>query len=75
MTYWTKLNSPGNSDGFMRVFMDDRLLMGLENISQRKGSSIPWNMLWIGGNYSNQGPQPSNGNRYIDDIRWYTSKP
>ncbi|HMO17001.1 MAG TPA: hypothetical protein PKA63_00075 [Oligoflexia bacterium] len=72
--FWVKLNSLGKSDGFLRLYLDNNLIASLEN-QEIRSNSDSFETMWIGGNYTNQGPLSSSGSRFIDDISWYTTKP
>lgn len=72
---WCRLNTPGRSDGFGRVFMDDLLLIDLSDINNRGKSRLGWNAMWIGGNFSHRGPSTQSSSRFIDNIRWFDTFP
>jgi hypothetical protein len=72
---WCRMNTPGESDGFVRVYMDGEEIISQDEMSLRGTDSRGWNIMWLGGNYSNIGPTATSSSRYIDDIRWYSTKP
>ena len=70
-----KLNTPGRSDGWARLWVDGALKAEKTNISNRGTKTVGLNMVLFGGWYSNsaggKNPQPnpeSASIRYIDDI-------
>ena len=72
---WAKLNTPGEQDGFARAYMDNQEIASLENVSNRGWDTRGWNVMWIGGNHSNNRETTQASSRYIDNIRWYATKP
>lgn len=76
---WLKLNTPGQSDGFVRVFQNGQQFIGGESLKLRTDSDTQgFNFLWIGGNYSMRsgiGGLASNGHRYITGIRLWNTSP
>jgi len=72
---WARLNTLGQADGFAVAYMDGNEIARLDNISNRGSDSRGWNVMWVGGNYTNQGPTANASNRFIDNIRWYNTKP
>ena len=77
LAIWIKLNTPGSSDGFIRFYIDDVLAMEGTSLNLRGTNTKGFNFLWLGGNYSmlSGGTLSGNGNRYIDDVKWYDSQP
>lgn len=70
-----KLNTPGRSDGEMRVYLDGALVIEKTGLNIREGSSAPITDILFGGWYSNGAagrnlcPDPVTASiRYIDDI-------
>ena len=75
-----QLNTPGQADGFLRMYIDEELVGQKESIRMRTDNR-GWNWFWIGGNNSwssgitGHTAVPRSGNRYLDDIRVYDAKP
>jgi hypothetical protein len=57
--------------------MNGNQIVAMENISNRGSDSRGWNILWLGGNFSNGANKPTKGaaDRFIDNVRWYSTKP
>lgn len=73
---WARLNDLGQANGFVKLWMDGTLYINLENQEQRTNSNtLGWNIMWVGGNYTNQGAVTGTGNRYIDELIWFNTKP
>ena len=72
---WVRLNTPGDSDGFAKAYMDGEEIVNMENISNRGEDWRGFNVMWVGGNHTNQKNTVKASNRYIDNIRWYDRKP
>ena len=74
---WTRLNTPGQNDGFGRVWLDGEQIVAMENLSNRGHDARGWNTMWIGGTFSNGAGKLSRStfDRYIDNIRWFSTKP
>jgi len=72
---WAKLNSPGENDGFARAYMDGVEIAALEDISNRGWDTRGWNIMWVGGNHTNDSETTQASSRYLDNIRWYAAKP
>ncbi len=72
---WCRLNTPGESDGFARVYMDGKPIITRTQMSLRGKDPRGWNVFWIGGNHSNSAPTAQASHRYIDDILLYSTKP
>ena len=75
--FWMKLNTPGGSDGFLRLYKNDQLFLERTNLDLRGSCSRGVNFLWLGGNYSNLegGTDSRDGSRFIDDAEWWNTKP
>ena len=72
---WAKLNTPGESDGFAYAYMDGSQIVAREYLNLRNDDSRGWNLMWVGGNYTNSGPTSRATTRIIDNVRWYNTKP
>lgn len=76
---WIKMNTQGQSDGFVRITKNGYPFMGGENVKLRnEDDSKGYNSWWLGGNYSQMGGVGGlahNGHRYITGIRWWTTNP
>jgi hypothetical protein len=77
--WWMKLNSAGRKDGFIRVTQNGRPYLSAESVKLREDADeLGFNMLWIGGNYSQVGgvgALPNNGHRYVSGIRLWNTSP
>ena len=79
---WVKLNSPGSSDGFARLYVDDQLIASIEQAEFRPNSQ-GYNFFFIGGNATYFSSEISNresypvrdSSRFISGIRVYSTKP
>jgi hypothetical protein len=69
-----KLNTPGQSDGFAKLYKNGTLWISETNVDLRGTSSLGVNYVWVGGNYSGTN-RTSNGHRFIDDIKYYDGDP
>jgi hypothetical protein len=74
---WVKLNNPGESDGFMRVYKNGVLYLEQTDADLRGTDTRGFNYFWVGGNYSNLlgANLTGSGSRYIDEIKLYDSYP
>ncbi len=73
-----KLNTPGFSDGFIRLYRNDSLYLSNTNVDLRGTDTRGFNAFWVGGNYSmagGDGDLTSSGSRYIDSIEVYDGQP
>ncbi|HMO17008.1 MAG TPA: hypothetical protein PKA63_00110 [Oligoflexia bacterium] len=76
LAVWIQLNTPGKSDGRITVYRDDKIIAEIHDADLRGDNTEGVNYFWIGGNYSNLGQVTrQSSSRYIDNIRWYSSKP
>lgn len=75
MGLWCKLNTPGSSDGFCRVYMDDSQIASVESMNIRGNDQRGFNQMWVGGNHTNQKATVKASVRFIDNIRLFSSKP
>ena len=70
-----KLNTPGQSDGFVKLYLDDELIASRDNLEIRSSSEHQINTILFGGWYSNgiagnPSPDPVTPSSFlIDDIR------
>lgn len=71
---WAKMNTPGASDGFIKLYKDDVLFLDKPAVDIRGNGTKGFDYMWIGGNYSNGGNLSASGHRYIDDVALYRSK-
>jgi hypothetical protein len=72
---WCRLNTPGEQDGFAYAYMDGEQIVRMENISNRGSDSRGFNQMWIGGNHTNWGQTTQSSRRFVDNVRWYSTKP
>ena len=72
---WCKLNTPGAADGFCRAWLDGEQIIDIHDADMRGSDARGFNIMWIGGNYTNQKPTEQASKRFIDNIRWYRTKP
>jgi hypothetical protein len=72
---WCKLNTPGESDGFSRFYLDGEQVANVENLNNRGNDDRGWNNMWVGGNHTNHGLTVQASRRFIDNIQWWSSKP
>jgi hypothetical protein len=75
---WVKLNTPGQSDGFVRMMKNGSPLVTAEDLNLRGTDPLGFNWLWWGGNYSTSGGAanlPTDGDRYITGLRWWSTEP
>ena len=72
---WCKLNTPGRQDGFCRAWMDNEQIIDMSNVNMRGNDTRGWYLMWVGGNHTNQKPTTRTSLRFIDNIRWYNTKP
>lgn len=64
-----KLNTPGQKDGIIRLWMDGALVAKRSDAFMRGDSGVKIQRFWNGGNYSNLGKNPSRpSHRYVDDV-------
>ena len=70
-----KLNTPGKRDGFAYAYKDGREIARMEGISNRGDDTRGFNIMWVGGNHTNQGKTRKASIRYIDNIKWYATWP
>lgn len=74
--YWLKLNTPGETDGFVRLYKDDSLYLSMVDVDMRGNDTHGVDTFWIGGPYSQAGgvgTLATDGHRYIDDVTLYDS--
>lgn len=69
------LNTPGSSDGLIEVTKDGSPYLSVTSANLRGTATTGLNYFWVGGNYSNSGNLTSSGNRYFDEINFYSSDP
>jgi hypothetical protein len=68
----TALNTPGQSDGILQVWMNGTQIINYTNVDYRDSYTLRgWNMLEITG-YDNM-PPTSNWNQYWDNVEVYTT--
>ena len=72
---WCKLNTPGKSDGFVRAYMDAEQVLDRSSLNLRGADTRGWNQMWLGGNHSNRALTKQASSRFIDNVRWYRTKP
>jgi hypothetical protein len=72
---WCRLNTPGESDGFCRAYLDGQEVANMDQISIRGNDTRGFNIMWVGGNHTNQKPTVHASSRFIDNIRWFNTKP
>jgi hypothetical protein len=74
---WVLFNTPGASDGFIKVYLNDALVMTTGDANIRGNSTKGIDFAWIGGNYSmlSGGTAACSGSRYIDDVKIYSTMP
>lgn len=70
---WLKLNTPGSSDGFMKIYKNGTLYIDSGNRNMRGTDTRGVNFFWLGGNYS--GTLSCSGHRYYDDFKIYDTFP
>lgn len=72
-----KLNTPGSSDGFIKLYKNDTLYLSGIDIDLRGTDTKGFSNFWIGGNYSmlSGGTLASDGHRYIDKVEVYDGDP
>lgn len=69
-SWWVKLNTPGQSNGFMRLYKNGVEVASVVNAPLRGNTIENFDFCWIGGNYSNKGiGLPSTGHRFMDNVR------
>lgn len=75
--FWVRLNTPGESDGLLELSLDDEILIEAHDLDLRGNDPHGFNFMWLGGNVSALSEEgikrPSS--RYIDNVRWYNTKP
>lgn len=70
------LNTPGSTDGFVRLYKNETLYLSNEGIDLRGTDTKGFNAVWVGGNSSMaSGTLSSSGSRYIDAIEIWDSDP
>lgn len=69
--WWVKLNTPGQSNGFMRLYKNGVETASVINAPLRGNTIENFDFCWIGGNYSMLAGAvlPASGHRYIDNVR------
>ncbi len=75
---WVKLNTPGDTDGFIRLYRNDVLDLSNESVDLRGTDTKGFNSILFGMNYSmagGDGNLPSSGSRYIGTIQIYDGEP
>jgi hypothetical protein len=72
---WCRLNTPRELDGFCRAYMDGEQIVDMSSINMRGSDTRGWDIMWVGGNHTNQKPTVKTSLRFIDNIRWYNTKP
>ena len=75
--FWVRLNTPGESDGLLQLFVDGELLLDGRDLDLRGSDDHGFNFMWLGGNVSvvsGHGIERSSS-RYLDNVRWYSTKP
>jgi hypothetical protein len=73
-----KLNTPDDSDGFIKLYKDGTLFLTNLNMDLRGSDTTGFDTVWLGGNYSMEGGVGTlgcDGNRYLDDIAIYSGEP
>ena len=72
---WVRLNDPGRSNGFGRAYLNDRLIIDIDQVSIRGEDSRGFNQMALGMNHSNRGLTTQESSRYIDNVEWWSSRP
>jgi hypothetical protein len=75
---WIKLNTPGESDGFVRITANGKPFITADDVNLRGTDPRGYNWWWVGGNYSMEGGVgglTSDGHRYITGLRWWNTAP
>lgn len=75
--FWVRLNTPGESDGLLELYLDDELLLEAHDLDLRGNDPHGFNFMWLGGNVSalsEEGIKRSSS-RYIDNVRWFSTMP
>ena len=76
--WWVKLNTPGQADGFQRLYIDDMETAVLDDqgINIRGNDTNGFDFMWFMGNYSMlSGSLPSSGSIFLDEFEIYNTKP
>jgi len=69
----SKLNTPGSSDGYTKLWINDELVEDQSNIDVRGSCTDSLNTMWIGGPHSTA--LTADSSRYFDDIKLYDGVP
>lgn len=75
---WIKLNTPGLSDGFVKIERNTSPFFTKTDLNMRGRDVRGYNYLWLGGNYSQlpeSGPLKSSGSRYIKNVKFWNTRP